>query len=786
MGEARQEGINSSLEYGEQLRERLKDFNAQMEMAQNVLQDMYASSPEKFVDGADPENLLQGLRPEYIQEFNAGFEDMHERAEEAIKTAEARVASMDFGLNFPILMGSSLIQFGKSFSGNYSTQKGFRNRIMSSLQDSPQKSVADRVTKDAGKYALKNRGALSKALHIAKNPFSEFNEEMLQASAQTASERFAGTKANRTFTAFDMDPESEQDTLNMVQAVFNGIMDTYGSIEGYEEGFVGLFMGAAGSPSLVRMQNAKGNKTNWQGGIFQEIQEMNAEDAEIQEWVDQLNKRLEDPTTLINYKGMIAHNALEKYKQEALDNNDEVAFENSEHAQFISDMMLFDRLGKVQDFLDNIDGVIEDLEGLDKPGMFESAEEIRAMTSNSETKQEMFKGTDEDVVNAVIEYNKELKEKALKYIEISNDLNTLLGDTFRDNKARDEMIYLFSQIDNMETRYNNHKNHLLETLKELPLYKDNVTTFPIVLDNREQNLTFEEILTRATPDEFINFVIDAGKKTSSKASENYDSRLKTIADLFKTEPTREDNIAYNVHKSIFENAQEAYQNTKETLEGYKNRVKRLSSKKVKRDIKKFESDISDAIEEVNETHSTLVDFVNEINETTAVGKQLVNDINAMIKVYGQRVKLLNTYNSILAEPKQLEENIAKDKEEAIQKQTNIQNGDFIDRVKKSTTFKEIREALADEATNGNTNAQKVLEEMGISSNENYTKLVSDYLRVQTFEEDLMSAPSVVANRDGMTDNVVSHVWNRLKDKVNSYDEILNLEPSDEDILSFPY
>lgn len=107
-GEARQEGINSSRDYHEQMTQRLNSMEGQKELAEKTLYDMFSKNPEMFQYSPLEGDPLQSIRPEYIEAFNQKLAENQAKAEEAIETASSRVASMNFALNFPILYGSSL------------------------------------------------------------------------------------------------------------------------------------------------------------------------------------------------------------------------------------------------------------------------------------------------------------------------------------------------------------------------------------------------------------------------------------------------------------------------------------------------------------------------------------------------------------------------------------------------------------------------------------------------------------------------------------------------------
>ena len=130
---------------------------------------------------------------------------------------------------------------------------------------------------------------------------------------------------------------------------------------------------------------------------------------------------------------------------EAADNNDNFEFKNAEHNQLISDVIMFDKAGRIQDLYDIIDEA-----GSIKP---EDVEQIRQLTTNQETGTSVYDNmTDEEVIEQIQKQTQETKEAVDNYRKISQDLQVKIGDYF-DEDGLEEMTYYFSNIDNLENRF---------------------------------------------------------------------------------------------------------------------------------------------------------------------------------------------------------------------------------------------------------------------------------------------------------------------------------------------
>lgn len=238
-GEARQEGINSSLEYEQNLLYKLDSLKGQQELITKTIYDLFSKDEYQhiFKDNPLEGNPLQSIKEEYIDVVNKAIAENREKALIEIKDASDRVAGLNYALNYPILYGSSLWQFGRTFAKGYDTQRGFLNNLKGAVRKQTNNLTlegADRIVKEGGKYAVKNTKGdkILRGLKIASNPLAEANEEMLQAAAQTSSEMVAGAKLNErlrdtlskgdkdsSFYSYKLDPEAEQEQIGLLNAI---------------------------------------------------------------------------------------------------------------------------------------------------------------------------------------------------------------------------------------------------------------------------------------------------------------------------------------------------------------------------------------------------------------------------------------------------------------------------------------------------------------------------------------------------------------------------------------
>ena len=92
-----------------------------------------------------------------------------------------------------------------------------------------------------------------------------------------------------------------------------------------------------------------------QGGAWNEIKEYQREVARSQEVANYLNQRVQSPEFLNYYQSLIRHNKYQRDMNQAVEDDDEFNFKNAEHAQFVSDIIMFDNAGRLEDLRTLID-----------------------------------------------------------------------------------------------------------------------------------------------------------------------------------------------------------------------------------------------------------------------------------------------------------------------------------------------------------------------------------------------------------------------------------------------
>lgn len=515
LGEARIEAIQNSKDWFELHKQQLDD--AQAKVAAQERESMLREFPQfaQYQISSDGKSFEQVLTPEgqaMLQarvdakfDYNGGLQKLSED--------RAKMGNIDFALNIPLLTVSDAWQFGKFYAGGYNTAKRGSQILRTVAEDGT-------ISYSAAKPSVLRNALKLSSKAIAEGPY----EEMGQAVAGKVAGYKYASELNDFYGA-KIDPDAESETIDWLQATAKAIQQTYGTVEGWEEGFIGGLTGLVGIPGFRSTRNSEGgfqSPVYLQGGIKEDIQEIRERSEKDDAIVAQLNNRVQSPEFLNYYQSAIRHNAYQKQMDEAADNNDNFEFKNAEHNQLISDVIMFDKAGRIQDLYDIIDEA-----GSIKP---EDVEQIRQLTTNQETGASVYDNmTDEEVIEQIQKQTQETKEAVDNYRKISQDLQVKIGDYF-DEDGLEEMTYYFSNIDNLENRFKSVHEDIKDRLQGV---LDASMDREFISDSDENKINRLSDLLNYSPVRLINELAD------SKEAQAYISLLDKA---LQTDPNKQDII----------------------------------------------------------------------------------------------------------------------------------------------------------------------------------------------------------------------------------------------------
>lgn len=502
LGEARIEAIGNSKDWFDLKKQQLDDAYNQVQ--QQELNALYNEAPnlfsyQKSADGSmvltPDENALAIAKGRAQQKFD------YEGGLAKITEDRLKMGNADFLMNVGLLTVSDAWQFGKFYAGGYSSARKMAN-------------IVKKVTDGKISYAAPQRGWLKKTAKvlqkgIAEGPF----EEMGQATISRAAGYKYASELNDFYGA-KIDPEAEEETQGWIKSTAKAISDTYGDINSYEEGFIGFFSGMLGVPSIRRTKSRDGkfqSPITLEGGMWEDIGEINEQNQREQEIVSALNARVQSPEFLNYYQGMIRHNKYQRDMDRAVEGGDNFEFKNAEHSQFISDVNMFEKAGRLNDLYD----IIEQAETI-KP---EDIAQIKTLTTDPQSGKAVYENAqDEDIISDIKKRASKARDWVNRYREISDSLQTKAG-TERTSDELDELTWMMTKIDDWQGRFNDLTASARERLEEIDIRTQNIEIGPQdakVKLSEVLNLPTNQLLQRLASDSEGTALIEAADKAFNR------------------------------------------------------------------------------------------------------------------------------------------------------------------------------------------------------------------------------------------------------------------------------
>lgn len=405
--------------------------------------------------------------------------DKYSEELQRIEADQAKMGNLEMFLNLPVLLASNVFQFGKLYSNGFKTA-----RKLSGLKTSPFKAGAKAVG----------------------TGLSEGLEEV----AQGAISNISGLGYEQDVLNFyksKYNPEAEGQTIDWMKAVSKGMNDTFNDSATLEEFLIGGLTGLLGMPVFGKANTqqawlGKGKMIGLAGGVGGEIQDYKEEKARIDGIVDYINNRTSNNKEFLNYyQGLIRHSKFQNDMDKAAVMGNSKDFKNAEFDQMLSDIMMFDNAGKIQDYMtlvesafdtsdENLETIIENttttLEDGSKRGPFIDANGNK-LTATAEGKAKM--------IEQLTKSKDEMVNTINNYIKVKDELDVSTGEQLSD----DELESLTS----MQMKIQNWKSRIVEMhpeiqkkfkalVKDYNTYRLNTRTS---LEEERNLRSFEESLT---------------------------------------------------------------------------------------------------------------------------------------------------------------------------------------------------------------------------------------------------------------------------------------------------
>lgn len=419
VNEGRIEALNNSKDWFELHKAQLDD---KLRERLNAIQAEYnANAGRQFIkSGVDGTQLVD---PAYLnyQKAIAKERELYNAALGKLNEDRLKMGNMDLLMNIPILTASNIIQFGKLYANGFKTSRKAYN-----------------ILGRPGEYKA-GTTKLGAATAITKGALSEGTEEISQKAASTIAGKYYETDYETNVNNFyksKTDPKAAQETLSWTKAFAEGINETVNDASSWEEFFIGALTGALGMPKFRGIRSESGSLQSpitIEGGAINEWRDYRNKIARENEIANYMNNRVNSPEFKNYYQGLIRHNKYQNDMNQAAEQGDEFNFKNAEHAQLVSDIVMFDQAGKIED----LKSAINEASGT-------SQEDLESIVVNTTSKDE-----NGDLIGPFSQY-------------ASKDDNGNIIANFGTEEAMNEMA----------SKINKNKEDILNTIKEYQDIKD--------------------------------------------------------------------------------------------------------------------------------------------------------------------------------------------------------------------------------------------------------------------------------------------------------------------------
>lgn len=635
IGEGRIEAISNSEDW----------FNAQKQKVDGaktqLANELYLKA---YQDGNNVEFGPNGmsLKPEIQASIDSIVEAKYKQGIDKITNDRLKMGNLDFALNVPLLTVSDMWQFGKFYAGGYNNARKLSKNIIGGIERGVNE-VGEQITTGAFKANLP--GKAMSTLRLLSNPIVEGNEEMSQQAIALGS----GYKYEReldSFLAGKLNSKAEESTVDYIKsmgsAMVQGVKDTYGNPSQWEQFAIGAFTGAIGIPGFRSIRNNEGKLQlpfEMQGGIKDSYNENKATNIYTNELVNQLNNRVSSPEFQNYYNGVVRHNAYEAAKTQAVKDADPFAYKNAEHAQLISDAVLFDKAGRIQDLYDNIESA-----SILKP---EDVAKVRELSINKETGKSVFDGMlDPQVIEQVRKEGIAAKESVDDYRKVSDALRVKTGDQLNDDELH-ELTYMMTHINDWEKRFHSLHTDIRDTLHPvLGQFGDNTYE-----DKNGEVRPITDILN-LSPVEMLSTL-----QNESIGLENKVIAARMITDL---------------------QGQDLRDNSQSVQDNMARKIDNSRSKQAFKLMDKLQ-DLSKAIEENKELAVKYSDIIPKINDMT--------------RIAAARIDFIDKYDGYTRNPEALRQHLANTTQEAVAAQQAKTVEEASVKVKAATNYSEFKQAV---------------------------------------------------------------------------------------------
>lgn len=665
--------------------EALNNSKDWFELHKAQLDDEYAQRIQAITNQYEGTEIYDQLMQAEKESYNAALGRLSED--------RLKMGNMDLLMNIPILTASNIIQFGKLYANGFKTARKATN-----------------IVGKAGEYTA-GTTRLGATTAITKGALSEGNEEILQGAASRIAGNYYSTDVNNFYKA-KTNRQASQETLDWVKSFAEGINETVNDGSSWEEFFIGSLTGALGMPRFRGMKNAQGgfqSPITIEEGAVNEWREYSKKIARENEIANYMNNRINSPEFKNYYQGLIRHNKYQNDMNRAAEEGDEFNFKNAEHAQLVSDIIMFDQAGKLED----LKSAINEASGT-------SQEDLESTVVNTTSKDE-----NGDLIGPFSQY-------------ASKDDNGNIIANFGTEEAMNEMA----------SKINKNKEDILNTIKEYQDIKDELIlkTGQQLSDDQLEELTWMKSQIGNWAERATSMSGEV-KSAIGNVIGNLDSLLRF------NQQVRDFEGQHNA--DLTDRYKQANKNVK-TIEGAINTLNMVRGQD--------DSVLAHTLATNPKFVDGLIKELNEVDETVLSADEkedITTKLNDIVKL-GNASK---TYNAKLKEylenPQKQAEDHARADEQAAQQETKKKSDDLKASLNAAQNLQEFRSTI--DAQDDTENRDKVLKELEDEGSE----MAKNYRETSQYNNEVRR----VLNESDAEPQVKQDAMKLLQDQFNNSDNL---------------
>lgn len=488
------------------------------------------------------------------EQRNAEIERIQQAKNDALaKIAEdkIRMGNMDLLINIPMLTAENIFGWGKVYASGYkhaTVQNAMRGNVSSMGKEGIVEGLKGKLSK------IKNNIKHPTLTGVAKTGERMLGEGLEEMGQSWASE-YTGNRELQDVLAYHkaiLNGNAYERNIDNWKASVDAFNSTFGNGDQWEDFVIGALSSVFGMPKVRGLRNKDTGKLQIpfenQGGVFQDIREAKENAAKAEQLVDYVNNRLDDPKFIAMLQSTTGHEYWQQILDDAAASHDKIKYKDAQSAQFINDLMMFERAGMLEgvEELIKVAGDVSDRtseEGANNFQLIKDNDIIKDKNGKAVGSQRGWfnvnKSTGE--INQIVnddEIAKEItdrKDKMLRFIkqykETINDLDYLSNGVFSDDQLKELTWYQmrahdsYNRIGDIANKSKNHQGFtdINAALKQRIDFLD-----------KEQSLTEEQKNELKTLQEHQKAIEEFNSNDFSKFEKHLINDSKLVQDVIKS------------------------------------------------------------------------------------------------------------------------------------------------------------------------------------------------------------------------------------------------------------